>query len=328
MQRVGVDAPGEHLAGRRHHGVVSACEAGDRIQKDQHVALVLDQPLGLLDHHLGDLDVARRGLVERRAHDLALDRALHVGDLLGTLVDQQHDEVDLGVVGRHRIGDVLHQHGLAGARRRGEQRPLSLAQRRDELDHAHAQVLVGRVLDLEVELLFRVERGEVVEVHAVARGFRIVEVDAVDLEQREVPLAVLGRTNLPLDGVAGAQRETANLARRDVDVVGARQVVGLRRAEEAEAVLEVFEHPVAVDRGVVVGEVLEDREHQVLLAQQAGVFDSQVLGVGEEVFGGFELELLKLHEPIVPNTRCGGARPTTGKREGSERARSGVTPFP
>src|SRR3546814_3920710 len=56
LERVGVDAAGQHLARRGHDGVVGAAQAGDRIEQDHHVLLVLDQPLGLLDHHFGDLD--------------------------------------------------------------------------------------------------------------------------------------------------------------------------------------------------------------------------------------------------------------------------------
>jgi len=37
------------------------------------------------------------GSSEGARHHLALDRALHVGDLLGALVDEQHDKHDLGV---------------------------------------------------------------------------------------------------------------------------------------------------------------------------------------------------------------------------------------
>jgi hypothetical protein len=37
-----------------------------------------------------------RRLVEGRGDDLALDRALHVGDLLRALVDQQHDQTSSG----------------------------------------------------------------------------------------------------------------------------------------------------------------------------------------------------------------------------------------
>ena len=68
------------------------------VEQDHDVAPVLDQALGLLDHHLGDLHVAGRRLVEGRADHLAFDRALHVGDLFGPLVDEQHDEHDFLVV--------------------------------------------------------------------------------------------------------------------------------------------------------------------------------------------------------------------------------------
>jgi probable HAF family extracellular repeat protein len=99
LQRVRVEAAREHLARGRDHRVVGAREAGDRVEQDEHVLAVLDEPLGLLDDHLGDLHVALRRLVEGRRDHLAVDRSLHVGDLLGPLVDEQHDQVDLRVVG-------------------------------------------------------------------------------------------------------------------------------------------------------------------------------------------------------------------------------------
>ena len=79
------------------------------IEQDHDVAAVLDQALGLLDHHLGDLHVPRRRLVEGRGHDLALHRALHVGHFLRPLVDQQHDQVAFRMIGRDGVRDVLQQ---------------------------------------------------------------------------------------------------------------------------------------------------------------------------------------------------------------------------
>ena len=73
LQGVGIDAAGEHFAGGRNDGVVGAGETGDGVEQDDDVALVLDQALGLLDDHLGDLDVAGGGLVEGGADDFALD---------------------------------------------------------------------------------------------------------------------------------------------------------------------------------------------------------------------------------------------------------------
>ena len=53
---------------------------------------VLPEGFGFFDHHLGHLNVALGGLIEGRADDLTVDRALHIGDLLGALVDEQDDE--------------------------------------------------------------------------------------------------------------------------------------------------------------------------------------------------------------------------------------------
>ena len=295
LQRVGVDAARQHLAGARHHRVVGAREPRDRIEQDDDVALVLDEALRLLDHHLGDLDVAHGGLVEGRAHDLALDRARHVGHFLGPLVDQQDDEIDLGMIVGDGVGDVLHHHRLAGARRRHDDRALALAQRRDEVDDAGRQILLRRVVELELELLVGIERRQIVEIDAMAQLVRLVEIDLVDLEQREIALAVLGRADLALDRVAGAQAEAAHLARTDIDVVRSGQIIRLGRAEEAEAVLQHLEHAVAIDRLVVLGERLQDREHHVLLAQRGRVLDLQLLGEIQQFRRGLGFEFLEIY---------------------------------
>ena len=254
-----------------------------RVQQDHHVALVLDQALGLLQHHLGHLHVARRRLVEGGADHLALHRARHVGDFLRPLVDQQHDQEDLRVVGGDRGGDVLQHHRLAGARRRDDQRALALADRRDQVDHPRRVVLARalrdrlEVLHFHLQPLIGIERRQVVEVDAVAHGFRRLEIDRVDLQQREIALAVLRRADLAFDRVAGAQAEAAHLAGADIDVVRAGQVVGFRAAQEAEAVGQDFERAFAVDGLVVLGEVLQDREHHVLLAQGRRVLDLQAI---------------------------------------------------
>src|ERR1700679_800898 len=74
------EPPSSMLRAGRDDGVVGAREAGDAVQEDDDVALVLNEALGLLDDHLGYLDVACCGLVEGGADDFALDAALHVGD--------------------------------------------------------------------------------------------------------------------------------------------------------------------------------------------------------------------------------------------------------
>ena len=115
----------------------------------------------------------------------------------------------------------------------------------------------------------RIERRQVVEENFVARDFRVLEVDRFDFDQREVALAVFRRADLAGDGVAGAQIELADLRRRDVDVVRARQVVVFRRAQEAEAVGQAFQHAFGEDQAVLFGLGAEDLEDQLLLAHAA-----------------------------------------------------------
>ena len=50
---------------------------------------------------------------------------------------------------------------------------------------------------LELEPLLRIERREVFEEQLVARLLRLLEVDRFDLDQGEIALAFLRRTNLP-----------------------------------------------------------------------------------------------------------------------------------
>jgi len=81
-----------------------------------------------------------------------------------------------------------------------------------------------------------VQRREVLEQDLVLGRLGRLGVDLVDLDQREVALAVLRRADLALDRVAGVQVEAPDLRGGNVDVVGAREVGGLGRAQEAEAV--------------------------------------------------------------------------------------------
>ena len=113
---------------------------------------------------------------------------------------------------------------------------------------AAGDVLLGLDVALEHHRLVGEQRRQVLEQDLVLRVLRRLAVDLVDLDQREVALAVLRRADLAFDRVAGVQVEAADLRRRDVDVVGAGEVAGVGRAQEAEAVGQHFEHAVAEDR--------------------------------------------------------------------------------
>ena len=78
---------------------------------------------------------------------------------------------------------------------------------------------------------------------------------------------------------------------------GPGEIIGVGRAQEAEAVLQHLDDALADDLDLVGGQLLEDREHQLLLAHGAGVLDLQFFGEGEHLRRGLGLEVLKLDFP-------------------------------
>src|SRR6266568_5145508 len=232
VQRRGVDTAGQDLAAGRGGKVVGARQAGDAVEQDHHVLAVLDQTLGPLDGQLGHLAMVVARPVEGRVDHLRLGRALHVGDLFRPLVDEQDDEDHLWVVGADRVGDLLHEGRLASLWRRHDQATLPLADRGHDV-HDPRGDLRRRVL--EPEPLVGVQRGEVLEVLAVAGDLGLHAVDLVDPHERRVLLGVTGQLDRAFDLVAAAQARAPDHRQRHVDVVGARQVAV--DPQEAVAVL-------------------------------------------------------------------------------------------
>src|ERR1700761_6393061 len=81
------------------------------------------------------------------------------------------------------------------------------------------------------------------------------------------------RPDVAADRVAGLEVELANLRRGDVDVVRARQIVIVGRAEKAVAVREDFQHPFSEDVTLFFTLGLENLEDEVLLAKAGGAGD-------------------------------------------------------
>ena len=87
MQGVCVHAAAQDFAATRRNGVVGARKAGDAVEQNDDVLAVFDGAFCLFDDELGDADMVECGLIESRAKYLAAHAALHVGDLLGALID-------------------------------------------------------------------------------------------------------------------------------------------------------------------------------------------------------------------------------------------------
>ncbi len=259
---------------------------------------MLDEALCLFDDHFSDLHVAVGGLVEGRGDHLALHAALHVGDFLGSFVDQQDDQEYLGVVIGDRLGDVLQQHGLTGARRGDDQGALALALRGDDVDHPRALVLHRRIERIERQLLVRIERRQVVEIGAQADRVGIVEVDFGEAGKREITLAVAGRADLALNGVTRAQAPAADLVGREVDIVRPGEVVRLGAPQKAEAVLEHLDGADTHDLlfvFLVLGKLAQDAEQQVLPAHGRSALDAEFFRHRDQLGRGLSLEVFEMH---------------------------------
>src|SRR5205814_10550985 len=97
------------------------------------------------------------------------------------------------------------------------------------------------------------------------------------------------------DRVAGAQVEPLDLAGRDIDVVGAVQVVPVGAAQEPVAFREDFQDALAPEYGVRVEQRLLDTKDQVLLAEPRVVADVQGFSHRVQFRDGFPLQLSDIH---------------------------------
>src|ERR1700674_32075 len=106
------------------------------------------------------------------------------------------------------VRDILQQHGFPGAGRRNDEAALSLAERREQIHDAGAGVLAR---SFKLEAFLRIKRRQVVEKNLVASLVWRLKVDGFDLHQREVFFALVRRTHLAADGVAGLEVKLADL---------------------------------------------------------------------------------------------------------------------
>src|SRR6476646_63808 len=175
----------------------------------------------------------------------------------------------------NRVRYVLQQHGLAGARRRNDQSTLTFSERCQQVHDAGAYVLF---YGFEPEPLLRIQRRQVVEENLVAGLVGRLEVHRFDLDQREILFALMRRTYLAADGVTGFQIEFADLRRGNVNIVGARQIVVVGRAEEAITVRKDFKDTFGEDVAFLFALRLQDLENQILFAHAAGAGEVERAG--------------------------------------------------
>ena len=121
------------------------------------------------------------------------------------------------------VRDRLQQHRLTRSRRSYDQCTLALSYRCHKV-HDACRDLCRIAFDLEIQLLVRVKRSKIVKKYFLSRLFRGLEINGLDLDQREISLALFRRPYLAGDSVAGPQIEFTDLRRADINVVGAGKI--------------------------------------------------------------------------------------------------------
>ena len=148
----------------------------------------------------------------------------------------------------------------------------------------------------------------------------ILEIDRIDLEQREIAFALLGASDNALDRVAGAQTKFADLRGRNINVVRPGEIIGVGRTQEAEAVLQHLDDAFADDLDVATGELFQNCEQQLLLAQERGVLHLVLFGESQEFGGGLGFQVRKFDfphgdKPRIDRRSDRAERRAAGRRE-------------
>ena len=213
-----------------------------------------------------------RLLVERGGEHHRLRVALHVRHLLGTLVDEQHDENGVRVVLRDGVRHLLEKNRLAHARRRDDEPALAEANRGEEVHDAHRHLARRRLKD---DAARGEGRNKVLEMDDSRRFAGRLAVHRHNVAEREETVLVARVADRALHRVARAERMATNLLEGDEHVLGAGEEVRLRAAEEAVAFLHHFQTPRG-HHGAAAVKVAANRAEDDLMALHRTKF----LGVG------------------------------------------------
>ncbi len=119
----------------------------------------------------------------------------------------------------------------------------------------------------------------------------IPAVDRLDTQQREVPLALLGRPDRAADRHPATKPEPADLAWRNINIIRPGQVALLGRAQEPEPVGHRLERALAVHDALTRRPRLEHLEDQVLLGDVLEILEALLLGDPEQLVELHPLEL-------------------------------------
>ena len=101
MQRGRIKTAGQSTPAGRNYQVIGSCQTGNAVQKNHHILSVLHQTLRPLNHHFRYTLVMIRKLVKSRInhfHIMPFNGLLNIGNLLGTFVNQENNQMHLRII--------------------------------------------------------------------------------------------------------------------------------------------------------------------------------------------------------------------------------------
>ena len=142
---------------------------------------MLDQTLGPFNDHFRYPFMVLGQLVKSRINDFhigAFNGFPDIRDFLGTLIDQQDDQVDLRIVIFDGTGHLFEQGRLTGLGRGDDHAPLAFADRTDQVHDPHGD---AGAFPFQADPFIRKYRCHVFKVIAPVAFFRRQAVDGLDI---------------------------------------------------------------------------------------------------------------------------------------------------
>ena len=156
-------------------------------------------------------------------------RTTKIGHLFRAFIDQKNDQFHFRMIFRDRIGDVMQQCRLAGARRSDNQTALAHAQRRHQI-HDPRGVTIRRRLQLDP--FVRIDRRQFFK-RAQTLIFR--RLFTIDLEQLVNCGPRLPRRVSPLIHMPSRKAKRRTISGRDKNILWRLDKIAFRIAQKTEA---------------------------------------------------------------------------------------------
>ena len=139
---------------------------------------MLNQPLSLFHHDLGDLCMPLGRFIKRGTDYFStFDLPLPIRHFFRALINQQDNQQNLRMIVQDGTGNGLKQHGFPRPRSSHDEPALPPANGRGQFHDPRAVLLL---VELDLNVLVGIERGQVVEQNFIPLNFRFVVINFFD----------------------------------------------------------------------------------------------------------------------------------------------------